>query len=228
MNLKKKLIATIQVKNKSDIEIYKNLEDASDIILWDSSGYEKSLSWNHSWIKDIKIKGEKMIAGNITKDKLGNLSKLADIIDVSGALETNKVKDTQKIIEFVKCLKKLIMKIKKGKLLIDQHDKNFMYGGKFGGNFVPETLKKPIDDLTKLFTKLRKDKKFLKERDEYFKSYIGSPTPFIKLENLTDYLKGAQIYAKVVSEANGGAHKIYNATVHCLNRKKSREKIYSW
>ena len=48
-----------------------------------------------------------MIAGNITKDKLGNLSKLADIIDVSGALETNKVKDTQKIIEFVTYLKKI-------------------------------------------------------------------------------------------------------------------------
>ena len=104
---KKKIIASIQVKSKSDIEIYKNLENASDIILWDSSGYEKSLSWNHSWIKDIKIKGEKMIAGNITKDKLGNLSKLADIIDVSGALETNKVKDTQKIIEFVTCLKNI-------------------------------------------------------------------------------------------------------------------------
>ena len=34
-----------------------------------------------------------MIAGNITKDKLSDLSKLADIVDVSGALETNKVKD---------------------------------------------------------------------------------------------------------------------------------------
>ena len=32
------------------------------------------------------------------------------------------------------------MKIKKGISLIDQHDKNFMYGGKFGGNFIPETL----------------------------------------------------------------------------------------
>ena len=50
-------------------------------------------------------------------------------------------------------------KIKKRIPLIDQHDKNFMYGGKFGGNFVPETLKKPIDDLAKLFTKLRKRKK---------------------------------------------------------------------
>ncbi len=117
------------------------------------------------------------------------------------------------------------MKIKKKVPLIDQHDKNYMYGGKFGGNFIPETLKKPIDDLTKLFAKLRKDKKFLKDRDYYFKNYVGSPTPFIKLENLTDYLGGAQIYAKVVSEANGGAHKIYNATVHCLIAKRAGKKF---
>ena len=96
-----------------------------------------------------------------------------------------------------------------------------MYGGKFGGNFIPETLKKPIDDLTKLFAKLRKDKKFLKERDHYFKTYVGAPTPLIKLDNLTDHLGGAQIYAKVVSEANGGAHKIYNATVHCLIARRA-------
>ena len=79
----------------------------SDIILWDSTGYEKSLSWNHYWIKDIKIKGEKMIAGNITKDKLSDLSKLADIVDVSGALETNKVKDIKKIEDFVTHVKKI-------------------------------------------------------------------------------------------------------------------------
>ena len=117
------------------------------------------------------------------------------------------------------------MKIKKGIPLIDQHDKNFMYGGKFGGNFIPETLKKPIDDLTSLFAKLRKDKKFLKERDHYFKTYIGTPTPFIKLENLTNHLGGAKVYAKVVSEANGGAHKIYNATVHCLIAKRAGKKF---
>ena len=116
------------------------------------------------------------------------------------------------------------LKIKKGIPLIDQHDKNLMYGGKFGGNFVPETLKKPIDDLTKLFSKLRKNKNFLKERDHFFKNYIGAPTPFIKLDNLSYHLGGAQIYAKVVSEANGGAHKIYNATVHCLIAKRAKKK----
>ena len=117
------------------------------------------------------------------------------------------------------------MKIKKNIPLIDQHDKYFMYGGKFGGNFIPETLKKPIDDLTTLFSKLRKDKSFLKERDYYIKNYIGSPTPFIKLEKLSDHLGGAQIFAKVVSEANGGAHKIYNATVHCLLAKRAGKKF---
>ena len=40
-----------------------------------------------------------------------------------------------------------MIKIKKGIPLIDQHDKNGFYGGKFGGNYVAETLKKPIDCL---------------------------------------------------------------------------------
>ena len=112
-------------------------------------------------------------------------------------------------------------KIKKGKLLIDQHDKNGFWGGKFGGSFIPETLKKPVNDLEILFRKLRKDKNFIKERDYYFKNWVGAPTPFIKLENLSEHLGGAQIWAKVVSEANGGAHKIYNATVHCLIARRA-------
>ena len=116
------------------------------------------------------------------------------------------------------------MKIKKGIPIIDQHDKNYMYGGKFGGNFIPETLKKPVEDLTVLFEKLRKNREFLKKRDYYFKNYVGAPTPFIKLQNLTNHLGGAQIWAKVVAEANGGAHKIYNATVHALICKKAGKK----
>lgn len=116
------------------------------------------------------------------------------------------------------------MKIKKGIPVIDQHDKSYMYGGKFGGNFIPETLKKPVEDLTILFENLRKNKEFLKQRDYYFKNYVGAPTPFIKLNNLTNHLGGAQIWAKVVAEANGGAHKIYNATVHALICKKAGKK----
>ena len=60
------------------------------------------------------------------------------------------------------------MKIKKKIPLIDQHNKQGFWGGKFGGSFVPETLKKPIDDLTKNFSKLRKNKNFLKKKKLFF------------------------------------------------------------
>ena len=117
------------------------------------------------------------------------------------------------------------MKLKKRVPVIDQGNSLGFWGGKFGGNFVPETLKKPIEDLEVLFNKLKKDKKFINERDKYFKNWVGSPTRFIKLENLTNHIGGAQIWSKVVSDANGGAHKIYNATVHCLLAKRSGKKI---
>ena len=116
------------------------------------------------------------------------------------------------------------MKIIKGIPLIDQHDKSGFYGGKFGGNYVAETLKKPIDDLTKLFEKYRDDKNFIKERDDLYENYIGTPTRLIKLENLTDYLGGAQIYAKMVSDCKGGAHKCFNAITHAMLCKRANKK----
>ena len=56
-----------------------------------------------------------------------------------------------------------MIRIQKRKPIIDQHDKNYLYAGKFGGNFVPETLKKPIEDLTKLFNKFFIFSKFVKK-----------------------------------------------------------------
>jgi phosphoribosylanthranilate isomerase len=103
----KKIITAVQVKKKEDIDKYKVIESGSDIILWDSSGYEESLSWDYNWIKSLSINIEKMVAGNIKIDKLNDLTDLADIIDVSGALETNKVKDINKIKKFTAAVKKI-------------------------------------------------------------------------------------------------------------------------
>ena len=97
----KKIITTIQVKSRDDVDNYKKIEDGSDIILWDSSGYDQSLSWDYNWIKHISTKVEKMVAGNISIEKIDDLIDLSDIIDVSGALETNKVKDINKIKKFI-------------------------------------------------------------------------------------------------------------------------------
>ena len=100
---KKKIIYSIQVKKKKDVRKYELYKDVADIILFDSSGYEKSLSWNFDWIKDIPI--TKMVAGNINIDMVEKIFSKVDIIDVSGALETNKVKDVSKIKSFLKKIK---------------------------------------------------------------------------------------------------------------------------
>ena len=102
---KKKIIYTIQVKKKKDIIKYKFFKSSADLILFDSSGFEKSISWNFNWIKNISL--TKMIAGNINIDKIDIISRFADIIDVSGALETNKVKDINKIKIFLKKIKQI-------------------------------------------------------------------------------------------------------------------------
>ena len=86
------------------------------------------------------------------------------------------------------------MKIKKKIPLIDQHNKFGFWGGKFGGSFIPETLKKPVNDLEVLFKKLRNDKNFIKERDYHFKnsllflsflnSFVKSSTGFFRVSGI--------------------------------------------
>ena len=66
-----------------------------------------------------------------------------------------------------------MMKLKKGIPLIDQHDKYGFWGGKFGGSFIPETLKKPIEDLTKNFKNLEKIKNLLKKETFILKTILG-------------------------------------------------------
>ena len=103
----KKIIFSIQVKEKEDVLNYKKIMKSADIILWDSSGLQESLTWNYEWIKSIPNNFTKMVAGNITIDKLEYISTIADIVDVSGALETNKVKDINKIKKFLEKIKKI-------------------------------------------------------------------------------------------------------------------------
>ena len=66
----KKIIIALQIKKKQDVLKYKLYETVADIILFDSSGLHKSLSWNYSWIKTVPSSIVKMLAGNIGIDGL--------------------------------------------------------------------------------------------------------------------------------------------------------------
>ena len=99
----KKIITAITVDNKEDIDKYQLYLDSTDIYLFDSKGYEKSMSFDHKLIKDLNINREIMLAGNIQiDDDLENYKKIADIIDISGGLETSGIKDKSKIDIFLK------------------------------------------------------------------------------------------------------------------------------
>jgi len=104
---KKKIIISLQIRQAQDILKYKTYEKVADIILFDSSGLHKSLSWNYNWINQVPSHIKRMVAGNINIDMLESLEKITDIVDVSGALETDKVKDLDKIKNFLNKIKQI-------------------------------------------------------------------------------------------------------------------------
>ena len=107
-NYNKKIITALTIESKKDFENYQNYNDVTDIFLFDSKGYEKSMAFDHKLIENKKINKEIMLAGNIQiNDKLENYKKIADIIDISGGLETSGLKDISKIEIFLKKIKKL-------------------------------------------------------------------------------------------------------------------------
>ncbi|MDB9760462.1 phosphoribosylanthranilate isomerase [Pelagibacteraceae bacterium] len=107
INYGKKIIISLQIKEEKDVLKYKVYEKIADIILFDSSGLHQTLGWNYNWTKQVPSFITKMIAGNVNIDMLENLKEITDIVDVSGALETDKVKDLNKIKSFLDKIKQI-------------------------------------------------------------------------------------------------------------------------
>ena len=99
---KKKIISAITVESKIDLNNYKDYLPFSEIILFDSKGYEKSLSFDHNLLEDIPNNFKKMLAGNIKIHDILDLKNKKYIIDVSGALEDSSGKKSiNKIDQFL-------------------------------------------------------------------------------------------------------------------------------
>ena len=97
-----KIISALTIENKKDVKRYKDYELISDIILFDGKGYEKSVGFDHELLNNVPNSITKMLAGNIQyDDKLDKYSKITDIIDISGSLETSGKKDISKVNIFL-------------------------------------------------------------------------------------------------------------------------------
>lgn len=98
----KKIITSLTINNKKDVEKYKDYQKNSEIINFDSKGYEQSIGFDHALLKDMPNSINKMIAGNIKIEDVPNFKNSSYIIDVSGALESKKgEKDINKIDKFL-------------------------------------------------------------------------------------------------------------------------------
>ena len=105
-----KVIKTIKIKSQSDIENYKEYDNA-DIILFDTPGMEKSIEFPRNLISKIP-KGEKYaLAGSISENNIENITKLGvTFCDLSSSLELDNqigYKDHQKIKKFIKKVNEL-------------------------------------------------------------------------------------------------------------------------
>ena len=94
-------------------------------------------------------------------------------------------------------------------------DKTGHYGI-FGGRYVPETLMKALDELTRAYRKLKKEKKFQEELKDYLENYVGRPTPVYEAKRLSAHFGRARIFLKREDLCHTGAHKINNTMAQSL------------
>ncbi|MBD8037658.1 tryptophan synthase subunit beta [Solibacillus sp. A46] len=96
--------------------------------------------------------------------------------------------------------------------------------GRFGGQFVPETLMTSLEELELAYEEAKKDPSFKEELDYYLKQYVGRETPLYFAERLTKKVGGAKIYLKREDLNHTGAHKINNAIGQALLAKRMGKK----
>ena len=88
--------------------------------------------------------------------------------------------------------------------------------GKFGGQYVPETLMTALIELEAAYNEAKVDPSFISEVDYYLKDFVGRETPLYFAERLTKKAGGAKIYLKREDLNHTGAHKINNTVGQAL------------
>src|SRR5438874_2265764 len=96
--------------------------------------------------------------------------------------------------------------------------------GKYGGQFVPETLMHPLEELEAAYFEAQRDPLFQSQLDELFHTYSGRPTPLYFAERLTKTWGGAKIYLKREDLNHTGAHKINNCLGQILLAQRMGKK----
>jgi tryptophan synthase beta chain len=208
----KPIIKAIRLKTeKNEINLMTEaFENNVDYFLFDThkqfeyGGTGEKFDWNiiKGYAKSF------FLAGGLDKFNIVEAIRLVNpyCVDVSSGVETNGIKDKNKVIEIVNLVRG-VKQMNKGKF------------GMFGGQYIPETLMNAIIELEKAYNHFRRDKKFNEELDELLRNYAGRPSLLYYAEKMTKDLGGAKIYLKREDLNHTGSHKINNVLGQVLLAK---------
>ena len=96
--------------------------------------------------------------------------------------------------------------------------------GRYGGQYVPETVMNAVNELNDAYEKYKNDPEFKHELTELYKTYANRPSMLYYAERMTKDLGGAKIYIKREDLNHTGAHKINNVLGQILLAKKMGKK----
>jgi len=207
--LQDKSIPVIKMFNgDSPEELLKAEKSSADMIMLDAGqGEGKTLNWNLL----TYIERPFILAGGLTQENVAQAIKATNPygVDVSSGIETDKLKDGQKMKEFVNAVRE-DKKVVKSKGRFGVH----------GGQYIPETLMNAVNELEEAYNHYKNDPEFNRELKDLLDNYAGRPSLLYYAEKMTKDLGGAKIYLKREDLNHTGSHKINNVLGQALLAKK--------
>ncbi|MGK7378997.1 tryptophan synthase subunit beta [Planococcus sp. 1R117A] len=206
------VIQAFSIRSKEDVEKLKGSK--ADFILVDAPGTDYRGGSGHvfDWtlLQGAQIDSSRLIvAGGLNPENvqaaIGQTTPY--MVDVSSGVETEGRKDAVKIQRFIQRAKGDLMQ---------QTVENIGFFGKYGGQFVPETLMKAVKELEEAYAKAKQDPEFIKEYQHYLSEYVGREQPLTFAKRLTEAWGGPKVYLKREDLNHTGAHKINNAIGQAL------------
>jgi len=206
----------VRVNDNVDVFYLKSFR--ADAIVLDTyvegstGGTGKAFDWKLAGdaCKSLKI----ILAGGLNPSNASLAARTVKpyCVDVSSGVETDGVKDRDKVREFIYTAKGMTNVMDKGKF------------GSFGGRYAPETLMNALIELEQTYAALSRDMGFLTELNTLLKEYAGRPSLLYYAKNMTEDLSGAKIYLKREDLNHTGSHKINNVLGQALVAKRMGKK----
>ena len=186
-------------------------------VLLDSKEFVSEVKKADSIQKDFDFahKDNLWLAGGLNPENIADVKNF-ELLDISSGIENLEkigIKSEEKMNRLFENINS-----KKSTASVDG------FFDDFGGKYVAEVLRRPLDELELAFNEAMKDSSFLNELEIIRRDYIGRETPLYFAPTATKLLGGAQIYIKLEGLANTGAHKINNAIGQCLLAKRMGKK----